>query len=640
MLANLSGSTGDATAAGVAGKTSADHSRFERRLTQALQRADALSSIPSRLDSSTVASSPAEGDGVTSPTPPSSAPLIDTAATVSHSPGSDQATPGARKESAGNTSEGSAAAVQQRAMRAKDNEIAHLRRTVQELSSQLHNALTTLDQRADTSAELHSLKKACEAEAQQHENGMRHARLEMLESRVRYRSMEEQLANTYEADVHAKATELLDPHTKEVHAKNFDLLKEKMILAREVTTLRAEYEDLYEQYVRLKRETDLHGSAARQLLERSVTQKDEIASLRRQVKATEDALNTAVNEYEKKHNAEEKARQAAIQSLTRERDAARRDALRLQRELAQLRSAAGNVLAQRTELEAFFYAALEEVRQGVIEERRQQLLESRPAACAANAKSVLPAHTNSSLLRLERPERLLLTNGASPPLLTSSSLVCWTVDRKGFPKRIVAAPPHDASSSNAKSSPYADSTKESGTLVALPHAAPPYLRSSGRELSHLSSLAGDRCAVVTPSLEQNRTQGASSGGRAPFRLGTTTGREGDRALSPTPSEVFSGSDTAVMNDLPFLQKLPNAPTWRDVKRVDVSELRWVDKERVIQLLLKRIRHEGRRQATMTQRETQESVLSATKADAVAPREEWRVSAAEVSGESLIFLTQQ
>ncbi|KAG5489030.1 hypothetical protein JIQ42_00651 [Leishmania sp. Namibia] len=658
IAAEVSGS-GGAAAAGMTPRASADGSRCERRLTEALQRGDILSATPSALDSSSLAGGPGEVEGFVLLRSASDLPSADAAVTLLHSSGSDQATSGGRKESAGYPSDGSAAAVQQRTIRAKENEIAHLRRTVQELSSQLHNALTTLDQRADRTVELEALKSEYEVEAEQHEKGIRHARLEMLESRVRYRSMEEQLATTYEADVHARATELLEPHTKEVHAKNFGLLKEKMILAQEVITLRAEYNELQEKYVRLRRETDLDGSATRQMLQRSVSQKNEITSLRQQVKTTEDTLNTAVAEYEKKLCAEGKAHQVAIESLTRERDAARRDALRLQRELAQLRSTAGNVLAQRTELEAFFHAALEEVHQGVIEEHRQQLLENTPTARVTNAKNFLPAHTNSSLLRLERPERLLLTNGASPGLSTSSSLAYWTLDRKGFPKRIAAAPQanmlpasgvsaasltslaqRDTAPSNAPASPYGESAKASGTLVALPHATPLYLLSSGHQVPHLTSLASSRYAVVSTSAEQSGRECTASGGRTPFRLGTKSEEKSSCPLSSASPQQCGELNVAATDDLPLLQNLPSAPTWRDVKRVDVSELRWVDKERVIQLLLKRIRQEGRRNAAMSQRAAQESGSSATTADAVAPREEWLSSAADIGGDSLTFLTQR
>ncbi|KAG5465926.1 hypothetical protein CUR178_00641 [Leishmania enriettii] len=640
-------------------RASADRSRFERRLTEALQCGDILSATPSALDSSSLAGSPGEVEGFFMLRSASDLPSVDAAVTLLHSSGSDQGTSGGRKDCAGYPSNDSAAAVQQRTIRAKENEIAHLRRTVQELSSQLHNALTTLDQRADRTAELEALKSECEVEAEQHEKGIRHARLEMLESRVRYRSMEEQLATTYEADVHTRATELLEPHTKEVHTKNFDLLKEKKILAREVTTLRAEYNELQEKYVRLRRETDLDGSATHQMLQRSVSQRNEIASLRQQVKTTEDTLNTAVAEYEKKLYAEGKAHQAAIESLTRQRDAARRDALRLQRDLTQLRSTAGNVLAQRTELEAFFHAALEEVHQGVIEERRQQLLESTPTARVTNAKNFSPAHTNSSLLRLERPERLLLTNGASPGLSTSSSLAYWTLDRKGFPKRIAAAPQanmlpafeipaasltslaqRDAALSNAPACPYRESAKASGALVALSHATPLYLLSSGLQVPHLTSLASNRNAVVSTSTEQSGRVGTPSGGRAPFRLGTKIEEGGSCPLFLAPPQQCGELNATAREDLPLLQNLPRAPTWRDVKRVDVSELRWADKERVIQLLLKRIRQAGRRQAVMSQRATEESGPSATKVDAVAPREEWLSSAADIDGDSLTFLTQR
>ncbi|CAG9584156.1 conserved hypothetical protein [Leishmania major strain Friedlin] len=642
----------------------ADCSRLERNLTQALQLADAIATTPS-TDFSTPAINPGDGiDGLALLASPSNSPTIDPALTLSHSSGCDPTASGVRSEVTGSPNDGSAAAVQQRVLRAKDNEIAHLRRTVQELSNQLHNALTTLDQREDTSAELQELKRTYDAEEERREKLMRHARLEMLESRVRYRAREENLAETYTTDVHAKATELLEPHTQEVHDKNFELMKEKIMLAQEVTTMRAMYKDLQEKYALLRHKTDLDGSATREMLQRSLSQKNEIASLRLQVKTTEDNLNAVVAEYDKKLHAESKIRDEAIQSLTRERDAARRDALQLQRELGQLRSAAGNVLAQRSELESFFYAALEEVRQGVVEERRQQLLENTTKGGFINAKQVSPVHTISSLLRVEAPGRLMLTDSVSPALSRSSSRAGWTVDGKGFPKRIAGAasrntrplagiaaasssslarrpaPPGNTALLNLQASPHTESAMVDGALVTLPDATPSYLRRSEYGVPPLVARATDRCAAVAAAAVESGWCRTPCEEGAPFRLGLATVEDGYGAPFPAPTEQCGALDAAEVEDFSPLRSLPNAPTWQDVKRVDVSELRWVDKERVIQLLFKRIRQEGRQHARMLQHASLKSDPLAAKVDSVAPVEVLPSDATELGRDSLTFLTQQ
>ncbi|XQJ32073.1 hypothetical protein NXY56_008198 [Leishmania guyanensis] len=612
----------DLATAEVTLKPSANCSRFERHLMQALQRADALSPTSSNLDFSIPAVGPGVcGDGLSLVTPPSNPPSIDPALTLSHSSESDQVASTMPCESGGSPNDGTAAAVQQRALRAREKEVVHLRRTIQELSSQLNCVLTTLDQRADTSAELETLKKTCEEEAVQHEKGMRCARLEMLESRVKYRTMEEHLAATYEADVHARATELLEPHTKEVHDKNFELLKEKIMLTQEVSMVRAEYKDLRDTYVRLKRQTDLDGGASREMLQRSVSQKDQIASLRQLVKTTEDNLNAVVAEYEEKLLTDSKTQQAVIQSLTRERDAARRDALQLRHELQQLRSAAGNVLAQRSELETFFYAALEEVRVGVVEERRQLLLENTPAARITNARQVPPAHTMSSLLRLEGPERLLLTDGANPALLTSSPSTSWTVERKSFPKRIAAV-----SLRNAQ--PAARVAAASSTSSARRFASP------------LLPTRSQHDAAVSTSADQGGWRRTAVDVDSAFRLGTKTAQESHGASSPAAREEHGGLDTAEEVSFPLLKSLPSAPAWRDAKRVDIKDLCWVDKERVIQLLFKRIRQEGQRQAILSQRAALLKDSFVEKAETVAAVEGLSCDTKEISRSSLTFLTQQ
>ncbi|KAK7201593.1 hypothetical protein NESM_000223700 [Novymonas esmeraldas] len=636
-VAGRGSSSGSATAR-AAPKTPVDRSRLEHRLTQALQNADALSASPMVHDAPASAAGVADrGATVTAHSPRTRSPASDTPPALPQSSGSDFTAAAAHGEVGAAPTDGSAAAVQQRTLRAKEKEVAHLRHTVQELSSQLHNALTTLDQRADMSAELEALRSESAVESARRHEGMQHARLEMLESRVKYRTLEEQLAATYDTDVQAKATELLEPHTKEVHAANFDLLKEKIMLAQEVTTIRREYKDLQERYTRLKRETDIDGGATREMLLRSVLQKDEIAALRQQVKTSEDNLNEAVAEYEKKHRTEAQAHAAAVQKLASERDAARRDALQLKRDLVQLRQSAGAVLAQRTELETFFHAALEEVRRGAVEERRVLLLESTPAARVTAAKETLPSHTYSSLLRLEGPERWMLTDGAGAGVAvpSSSSPAGWTVDRKGLPKRIAAAPTSStavAVSNSARRHAAKDTrelaTADSGAVVPLLHASPPYLRSG-----HAAS----------PAAASSTRGGTSSEVAVPFRLSGAASAAVDRgapSASP-PEDQRDGLDgMTTSGELPLLQSLPSVPTWRDVKRVDISELRWAEKERVIQLLFKRIRQEGRRHAAQARCATTSTGPSSERADSVTPVEELSQDAGDTGGNSLTFLTQQ
>ncbi|KPA81750.1 hypothetical protein ABB37_04039 [Leptomonas pyrrhocoris] len=509
-----------------------------------------------------------------------------------------------------------AANARERALHAKEVEVTHLRRTIQELSVQLNNALHTLDARADASAQLQALKDAESAKDERRDDDVRLVRLDMLESRVKYRTMEEELVARYNADVQAKATELLETHTKEVHDENFELLREKVRLAEEVTVGRAAYKELQDSYRKLRRETDLDVGAKQQLLQRSVQQKNQIASLRQQVKTDEDNLNTVVCEYDKKLAEQERRHQAEVNALTKERDDARHDALRLRRDLNQLRSSADNVLSQRSDLEDFFYAALSEVRQRVIEERRQQL--ARGPLDAANDSKVTafsPTQTASTVLRLESKGQLLIVGspGGLPAtaaaFASSSSNGNWTVDRKGFPRRGVAAtarhgatgaaasvdspstpalPPVAATSRAPRSAPPAAPLDNTGTLVAVPSAMPDYLRHDidAGVASSSSPLNGQCRNGILP-------------GNSPSRL------------APAPPSPPA-------QDLPASHRLPNQLTWKDLKEVDVASLSWADKERVLQLLFKRIQMEGRHRGKAHAKKTAPSAPTCAGKSTVTP----------------------
>lgn len=506
----------------------------------------------------------------------------------------------------------------ERMVRAKEAEIARLRRTVQELGVQLNNALHTLDARADTAAELQALKDASAAQDERRVDEVREVRLDMLESRVKLRTREAQLASKYEGDVQARATELLATHTKEVHEENFELLKEKLLLAQEVATSRAVYKELQDSYRKLRRETDLDENAKTELLQRSVQQKTQIAALRQQVKTCEDNLDKVVSEYDRTLKEQERNHQATVLTLTKERDDARRDALRLKRELNQLRSTAGTVLAQLSDLDDFFYAALDEVRRRVVEERRQGLSADQPDATNdAKSASFTPAQTAASILRLETAERLLILGSLNTAPSASS-----TMDRKGPSKLGAAAsarygaaargscsssalPPVAATSRGARSAPTAAPLDGTSALVSVPNAMPAYLRANVNptlplpdEALHTGGARRDdgkepsgasRRGAPSPS---STLLSSSAPAKSAFRLGGGGGEDG-----PPPQEPVRSS-TPPAPPLPSLRSLPNRPSWKDVKQVDVTSLSWADKERVLQLLFKRIQEERRHRSKM------------------------------------------
>lgn len=521
----------------------------------------------------------------------------------------------------------------ERVLRLKETELVRLRRTVQELSAQLNTALCTLDTRADTAAELQALKDSNAAEQARRDGEVREVRLDMLESRVKFRAVETELSAKYEGDVQAKATELLATHTKEVHEANFELLKEKLLLAQEVDVNRVEYKELQSSYQKLRRETQLDAEANAQLLQRSVQQKTQIASLREQVKMSEDNLNSVVLEYDKKLREQERRHQAAVDALTKERDDARRDALRLKRDLQQLRSTAGSVLSQRSELDDFFYAALAEVRRRVVEERHQMLAGGQPSATMEGTKGATfsPAQTATSILRLETTERLLIT-GSPPSVPTNNTASAQrTGYRKGPSKPSAAAsarqapssrnsvngsllPPVGTTSRGPRSAPAAAPLEGAGTLVSVPHATPAYLRASADD-------------TQTSSVEAAAASFASSSGA---RGGVQTDGV-EEAEQPSQRGAPSTPMPPTSVHLPSLRSLPPQPTWKDVKDVDVTQLSWADKERVLQLLFKRIQEERRHRARSHAREAAAAPVESA-GDAEAPRFDRDV-------DSATFLTQ-
>lgn len=519
----------------------------------------------------------------------------------------------------------------QRYIRAKDNEVAHLRRTVQELGRRLHEALTSIDKRNDDSAALQRLQISQTETAHLCAAEVREARLEMMENRVRYRSKEEELASTYNNDVHKRAIELLEDHTKEVHEQNFELLRERVLLAEEAEVDRQEHHALQGKASSLRRQLDLAKMDEKELLRRSVKQKDTIKSLRDQVRMAENGLTKLVADYEAKLESNEKRYEKERRILEGERDAARRDAVQLRADLVKLRIAAENLLTQRSELEEFFYDALAEVRQQVIEARRQQLLGTQPCG-----RGLIHAeHTSSSVMRLEHQGQLFLTDNTltagAMAALRSSANERWTSDARGLPKRITNQPRKKPKSPRKvlpplprKEPPSLTTTAEEGderwdgTLVTSTQLVPPYLAPSPPASREIAIQSNEQ--LTSAARETSATSRAS----------TSHSSCSSSALAPPLSEMTGSAPEQ-------LRSIPNAPTWKTIQKVDIRDLEWADKERVIRLLFRRIQQEGKR-AAAAQARMKCRPLSTTTASHEVTLE--RVAGMEVADSSDTFITQQ
>lgn len=411
----------------------------------------------------------------------------------------------------------------------KEKYISQLQRSIKELAKQLKGVAQFIDMREDIEERLEKMEKDHVAEVAKYRGDAQDARLEMLETRVQLRSEGEMLKKNHDRDVTVKATQLLDKRTREVNNQNFSLVKDKLLMSKEMESSRQKSEALESENTALRRKAQLSEGAEAELLQRSVAQKKQIGALKKQVKHAEDAVDAVVKEYEDELKKKEKAYTKQVNALTAERDNARHDALVLRTELKRLREASSRVAEMHSDLQTFFHEALRDVRFEVFEERRRAIV-GVPCSSGTNA-----SHTASSALRLETQPRLMITDvfGTS-----SRSRGEWSIDKKGFPLLI----------------------KKEGA-PKLPPIPPPGDLGSPDFLQCVRELQG---VPPVPSSSAGPHSGEDEEEEEDVVLD-----EGDAALRHPYS-------------------IPSAPTLKQLQEIDIRQLNWGEKERVIRYLFKRL----------------------------------------------------
>lgn len=438
----------------------------------------------------------------------------------------------------------------------KERRLTQMQATIRGLGKRLQNVDNFADLREDIEERLQVMQKAHRDDVEHFQGAAKEARLDMLENRIRLRSVEEELRGRHEADVNQRAAALLDDRTRQVNVENAELSRQRIVLAKAYDATQKQTADVARANAALRQRSEITAATEVELLARSVAQQREIAALKKQIKVAEDSFSKLIDDYDEKLLAQAEDHGRQTRQLTKERDDARNDARRTQAELMKLRAAAAKVVQQRGDLDNFFFDALTTVRAQVIEERRQRLLLGTSSPVAPSEVS-----TASSTLRLDtQRQRLQLTNGRST--LPSSTFHnasntqrrSWGTDARGLPVLL-------------------DSTNISGK------ALPPIPLPS-------SSSGNGRGALVTAD-----TSGGNAGDqRADFNTS-------HRGASASEEEEEFFYDTRGTSSGLGASTIPDAPTWREIQSVDIKDLCWADKERVIRLLFRRIRHQQQYQST-------------------------------------------
>lgn len=403
----------------------------------------------------------------------------------------------------------------------KDQTIQHLRRTVKELSGKLKGVAQFIDLRDDIEERLEGLERRHGNEIEKYKAQASDARYDLLENKLRLKLEEKTLKEGFEKKVAEKAAALLSKRTKEIHMENFELLKDKLLFAREAEETRLKCEALEKENAGLRTELKVVTGSEKESLKRSTAFKKQVELLKNEVKSTEDQIESIAIEYTKRMETQTKQHDKQLQIALEERDTARSDALRLHTELQRLRTASSTVFSLYQDIQWFFHDALRQVRMEIVEERRQEI--------AAIAESAQRPGRRFPKSRQTTAERLLHLPAAPPPALLLSS-----------PAPTTASPSMRAS---------APLVKGSSHLLALPSSPPHLLYSSSLRDPPTKSSMGriefntsmrQRLLLTYENASCSSTGAGSRGGSCPCMDGS--GRRIGRRRIENDSDPWGGKE--------------------------------------------------------------------------------------------------
>jgi hypothetical protein len=341
------------------------------------------------------------------------------------------------------------------------------------------------------------------------------------------------------------------------------LLEDKVMLEQELDRLVADNKRMKEMTGSQKREVDLAKVADEEYAKRGARQSREIKDLRQQCKLMEANIAKLIDEYEHKLEVQTHKFQTEMDKMREERDLSYRNAENRHKELIRMRQLSKHIVRQRSELEMFFNEALEYVRHQIVFERQQSIQD----------KFAHPPPQRSIVGSSEQQPRLLISDqghrGGQPPL----------------------PPQQGQPSSEGANRPLTDQLRGNSALIASHH---PFFQGNGKEFD--SIYAADEALPSHRSSAQPPPRAPSSNNSSMLPAIQSRGAlPSIPPINPAAASVKVGMSTGGPAAYSAVAKRapPGSSSDALAGSTDIAHLAWVDKERVLRILLAKINNAAR-----------------------------------------------
>lgn len=244
----------------------------------------------------------------------------------------------------------------------KDEQLTTLNQTICRLRKELEELSVFSRERQELLLEVERSKESHQAMIAKYERELTKLRFQTIEEKVKLKAAESEMTKKFNAEVDARATILVDVKAKSIHENNKNLAHDKALLEKEVsdlvtltTEVQAELKEAQrcgEIDVRLQQEAMRHAAKLNKVARES--------DAKAQLLETKCLSMTAESEVRLEKERHDRA--AEVSHLKNTIASLSTNLERHRHELIRTRQLSRTLIAQRSELENFFYEALEDVK--------------------------------------------------------------------------------------------------------------------------------------------------------------------------------------------------------------------------------------------------------------------------------------
>eukprot|EP00796_Vickermania_ingenoplastis_P003853 gene3853-2731_t len=245
-------------------------------------------------------------------------------------------------------------------LKERDKQISDYASVTERLQSDLRQASRYVQQRQEHVMELKHLHDQLEEMAAKHEKDLTALRFQTLDRKIKLVALEKTMRQGFKDMVEEESNRLLDLQHRTLLERNRVLEEEKVEMAHDIEDLMHLANNFTTEKAKMKRRAELHRKAHEEVLRHTVTSNRNTRDKEIKVQRLEAKVRELLMEKKMMRETiegEYSARIAELEHKLKETNSA----LQLHRfELRQMRNLAKQVVQQRTDLENFFYVALQD----------------------------------------------------------------------------------------------------------------------------------------------------------------------------------------------------------------------------------------------------------------------------------------